>query len=57
VIGELARAGVPRLQAYPKLGARLDPHEAWTGTEALFRAAGFSRVSEAGDRCVMERAL
>lgn len=40
VLAALAERGVRRVEAFPRPG-RLEPGEAWTGPESLFRGAGF----------------
>jgi GNAT superfamily N-acetyltransferase len=57
VLHAMQAGGVRRVQAFPKPGDRLEPQEAWRGSERLFREAGF-RVAlrtEAGP--VMQRSL
>lgn len=51
VIADLGERGVSRLEAFPSRGEDLDPGEAWTGPERLFRAAGFAET-RGGDRPV-----
>lgn len=50
ILLSLRMSGIERVQAFPKPGPRLEPGEAWRGTEGLFRSAGFREVGrpEAG---------
>jgi len=41
VLAELRRAGVARVEAFPKRGADLSPLDLWPGPEALYREFGF----------------
>jgi ribosomal protein S18 acetylase RimI-like enzyme len=55
---DLLRAGgFRRVQAFPRPGARLEPGQAWTGPEALFRGAGFAGVGGGERGPVLERSL
>jgi len=44
VIEDLRRRGVLLVEGYPRCGACLPDGEAWTGTESLFREAGFQHA-------------
>jgi ribosomal protein S18 acetylase RimI-like enzyme len=52
VVADLRGRGVRRLEGFPRCG-RLEPGEAWTGPEGLFRAAGFREERRAGRGPVM----
>jgi GNAT superfamily N-acetyltransferase len=50
---DVARAaGATRLQGYPRVGSSLDAADAWTGTESLFTARGFTLVRPGAPRAV-----
>lgn len=53
VLGDLARRGVRRVEAFPKRGEELDVHDLWTGPEALYLAAGFKVVRDDPRRPVL----
>lgn len=57
VLEALSRGGVRRVQAFPKPGQRLEPGEAWRGTEALFREVGFRVALRADSGPVMQATL
>jgi GNAT superfamily N-acetyltransferase len=44
ILADLPTRGVARVEAFPKPGERLEPGEAWRGSESLFRTLGFARV-------------
>lgn len=46
VLGELRRAGVGRVEAFPKRGPQLDVLDLWRGPEALYREFGFAVLRE-----------
>jgi GNAT superfamily N-acetyltransferase len=54
VLVSLQISGIERVQAFPKPGERLDPGEAWRGTEGLFREAGFQALGESAAGPVLE---
>jgi len=45
ILADLRARGVPRVEGFPRPGRDLDPGQAWTGPEALFRGAGFREES------------
>jgi len=47
VLDDLRARGVRRVQGFPRSGASLEPGQAWTGPEGLFRSAGFREVARA----------
>jgi len=47
VLADLRARGVRRVQGFPRPGAALEPVQAWTGPEGLFRSAGFREVARA----------
>ena len=47
IVSDLAARGVKHVQGFPKTGENLEPGDAWTGTESIFRAAGFALEREA----------
>ena len=54
VLADLRARGVRRVQGFPRPGTGLEPGQAWTGPEALFRAAGFREVARAERGPVMQ---
>jgi ribosomal protein S18 acetylase RimI-like enzyme len=57
VLEDLRARGAARVQGFPRCGAGLDPGEAWTGPEGLFRSAGFVEVARGARGPVVERRL
>jgi len=55
VLADLRDRGVKRVDGFPRCGERLEPGEAWTGPEALFRGAGFREVGRAARGPVYRR--
>ena len=52
VLDDLRARGVGLVEAYPTHGSGHDPGEVWTGTESMFRRAGFAEVSRGPRRTV-----
>ena len=57
ILDDLRARGVRRVQAFPRTGEKLEPGQAWTGPEGLFRTAGFREVGRAERGPVVEIAL
>ncbi len=57
VLEDLRERRVTRVQAFPRRGEGLSVKEIWTGTEDLFRQAGFALVLEHPRRPVYEKRL
>jgi GNAT superfamily N-acetyltransferase len=57
VLADLRERGIGRVQAYPKLDARLPADQQWTGPRALYEQAGFQMVRENKSRAILEIAL
>lgn len=55
VLEDLRARGAGRVQGFPRPGAGLEPGQAWTGPEGLFRSAGFVEAGRAARGPVMER--
>jgi GNAT superfamily N-acetyltransferase len=47
VLDDLRARGARRVQGFPRCGAGLEPGQAWTGPEGMFRSAGFREVARA----------
>ena len=47
VLADLRTRGVRRVEGFPRCGKNLEPGQAWTGPEALFRGAGFVEAGRA----------
>jgi len=56
VLADLRSLGVRRVEGFPRCG-RLEPGEAWTGPEGLFRGAGFREVARSARGPVMALAF
>jgi len=54
VLEDLRSRGATRVQGFPRCGAGLEPGQAWTGPEGLFRSAGFAEVARAERGPVLE---
>lgn len=57
VLVALEAGGIRHVQAFPKPGGRLEPGEAWRGTEGLFRKAGFEVAHRHDAGPIMQRQL
>jgi len=53
VIGDLAKRGARRIEAYPNRFENAGADDLWNGPEAMFRAQGFSMLVDHAERLVL----